>query len=106
MKEVAPSIAIIVTSLASIVQPGFYGVLGSAGFYIHEIIQDPSSFSWITLLMYCFLGFVIGVMVHNMTLDLFNSSYPGLLIASGFSVRKMTEIANKYVGFGLKLPKK
>lgn len=100
------TIFIIATSLLTIVSPGLYGVLGSAGFYIHEVIQDPKAYSLNILLMYCFLGFVVALMVHYMTLDLMNASYPGLLIASGFSVRKITEIAERYVGISLKLPKK
>lgn len=97
---------IILTSLLTIFTPGLYGVLGSAGFYVHEIIQDPNSFSWKTFCLYCFLGLVVGLMVHNFTLDVVGKSYPGLLIACGFSVRRIAEIADKYVGFGLKLPKK
>lgn len=97
---------IIFTSLLTIVTPGLYGVLGSAGFYIHEIIQDPHSFSWITFGMYCFLGFVIGLMIHSLTLEVLGYSYPGLLIAAGFSVRKIAVVAEKYVGMKINLPKK
>lgn len=97
---------IITTSLLTIVAPALYSVLGSAGFYVHEVIQDPSSFEWRTFFAYCFLGLVVGLMVYNMTLDLTGHSYPGLLIACGFSVRRIADIAEKYIGFKLKLPKK
>lgn len=95
---------IIATSLLTVFSPALYGVLGSAGFYVHEVIQDPDSFNWKTLLAYCFLGFVVGLMVYNITLDLTGHSYPGLLIACGFSVRRIADIAEKYIGLKLKLP--
>lgn len=104
--ETKATIFIVTTSLLTILSPGLYGVLGAAGFYVHEILQDPQAFSWVVLGMYCFLGFVVGMMVHSMTTEILGYSYPGLLIAAGFSVRRISEIAEKYVGVKLKLPKK
>lgn len=103
-KEIA--LTTIFITLASTLLAGFYGVLGSAGFYIHEVIQDPSSFSLVTFLMYCFLGFMIALMFYNLP-EMFNITHSsGFLIAAGFCVRKITEMTEKVLGLGIKLPKK
>ena len=96
----------LILSLGAFLAPGLYGILGSAGFYIHEIIQDPESFSCITLCMYAFLGFMIATMFYNFP-EIANVTHSaGFLIAAGFSVRKITEMSDKIVGIGVKLPKK
>lgn len=96
----------LLVSIISFIIPGMYGVLGSAGFYVHEIIQDPDSFSTTTLLMYCFLGFVIATMLYNVP-EVFTISHsPGVLIAAGFSVRKIADVSEKLLGLGIKLPNK
>lgn len=99
-------IVVIAASLITTIIPAAYGVLGSVGFYIHEISQDPSAFEWASLFIYAFLGVVVGLLVHNMMLDIVGASYPGVIIAAGFSVRRIADIADKYLGLRLKLPKK
>lgn len=102
-------IFIVATSLLTFLSPGLWGVLGSAGFYISEVSYDPKSFDKTTFLMYCFLGFVVGMMIYNLASDELGYvgkilQSPGFLIASGFSVRRMTEVANKLLNLGLRLP--
>lgn len=96
----------IIISIATVITPAFFGVLGSVGFYLHEISQDPESFNKFTLFIYIFLGIAIGIMMHNMMLDFLGQSYAGVIIAAGFSVRKITDIAESYLRLGIKLPKK
>lgn len=99
-------VVLLVTMVITTISPALYGMLGSVGFYLHELSQDPSGFDWFTLFIYSFLGVVVGLLVHNMTLDLLDASYPGLIIAAGFSVRRMANIADRYLGLRIKLPKK
>lgn len=104
--EAKLSITTIIISSLSVVIPGFYGVLGSAGFYIHEIIQDPEAFDKVTFFMYCFLGFVIAMMFYKLP-EIANVTHSsGFLIAAGFCVRKITEMAERALSLGIKLPKK
>lgn len=104
--EAKSTLFIISVSLFTLVAPGLWGVLGSAGFYISEMTKDPKSFSPTLFLMYCFLGFVIAMMVFysggsddGVMGAVFQS--PGFLIACGFSVRRVTEIVNRVLDIGL-----
>ncbi len=98
MTEPKVLLMLLMTSIAAFLSPGMYGVLGSMGFYAHEILQEKDTFKWITLLLYIFLGFVIAVMVHDLVIHTIQVSYSGLLVASGFSVRKIASVANKFLG--------
>jgi len=89
---------LVVTSAATFWMPGLYGILGSLGFYAHEVLQEHDRFRWGTLFLYIFLGFVIAVMVHDFAMQTIQVSYPGLLVASGFSVRKIATVASKFLG--------
>lgn len=89
---------LMTTSLVSVLSPGLYGVLGALGYYVFDILQNRDDFKIGRLLMYGFLGFLIAIMVHDLALLTIKTSYPGLLIASGFSVKKIASIANKWIG--------
>jgi len=93
------TIFILGTSALTFLSPGLYGMLGGAGFYVNEISQNPSLFKITNMLVYCFLGFIAGFIVHDLSTQVLGVSYPGLLIASGFSVRKLAEIADRYVSY-------
>lgn len=96
----------IIGSLIILLTPGLWGMLGASAFYIHQMILHPGTFVFTTFLMYCFLGFVMSLMVHYMTMDTIGHSFPGLLMASGFSVRKIGDVAESYLKLGLNRMKK
>lgn len=93
---------ILITSFLTLISPGLYGMLGSAGFYAHELTQNPSLFQWRLLLIYCFLGVVVGFMANDLVLSITGHSWPGFIIAAGFSVRKITDVADTWLNLGLK----
>lgn len=98
MSETKAFYLLISTSLLTVISPGLYGVLGSLGYYLDDILQGKDSFKWLNLFIYIFLGFTIALMVNDLALLTIKASYPGLMIASGFSVRKIVTIAEKWLG--------
>ena len=97
MSETKAFYLLISTSLLTVISPGLYGVLGSLGYYLHDILQGKDTFSWGRLFIYVFLGFIIALMVNDLALLTIKVSYPGLMIASGFSVRRVAKISGKWL---------
>lgn len=97
MTETKLTVFLLTTSVFAFLSPGFYGILGSVGFFAHEILQGSDEFKYRTMFIYAFLGFLVAFMVHDLSIFLLGKSWSGLLIASGFSVRKITEVANKWL---------
>lgn len=97
MSETKAFYLLISTSLLTVLSPGLYGVLGSLGYYLHDILQAKDTFSWGRFSIYIFLGFTIALMVNDLALLTIKASYPGLMIASGFSVRRVVRVADKWL---------
>lgn len=90
------TIFIVVTSLASAVVPGLYGVLGSAGFYLAEIGYNPKKFDVWTFLFYCAGGFITAVMMVDVIKYLFHDWWAGALVATGY-LFKQTPTFARYI---------
>lgn len=90
-------IFIVINTLLTILSPGFWGMLGGSAYYIYQTTLNPKDFEWKMFWMYCFLGFVMGIIAHDISMYLFDNSWPGLMTAAGFSVKRMAEISNYWV---------
>lgn len=85
-------------TLLTTVSVGFYGIIGTVGYYMILVGFEPKSFSFQQLCMYCATGFAVAIAIHHPVEAMLGVHYPGGLVFSClFMGETLKRLRNKLV---------
>ena len=90
MKDTLSSI-IYSTAFLSLFSAGAFGTFGAVVQYLYLVVKGTEEYSTRKLLLFCVMGFFVGVVTNELIHVFTGQTYPGIVLVSGFIFMKVLD---------------
>lgn len=92
----------IASGILSVFMVGMFGSFGALTHYLYTLVKNNAEFNYQTMLVFFILGFFVAITLDTLMIDLWGTSYDGVLLLSGFLVIRILDFLDAS-GLGLLL---
>lgn len=91
MEKSAFTSIILSSTVLSLVSAGAFGSFGAMVQYLYYVVKTQEPYSNSRLFAYALMGFFVGMLANELAFMLLGSTYPGIVLISGFIFMKILD---------------
>lgn len=82
---------VVALGLISILSAGVFGAFGAVVHYLYLVIKEEEVYKLSRMFSFIVMGFFVGAVVNELTMEILGKSLPGLVLISGFLFLKILQ---------------